>query len=274
MKKLSNNLFYAISIIFLVLSSFSYAELMISPTRVLFKENSRTSDIVLINSGDQPRSYRIDWEDYVALSQGGYRSLTIEEKANYTGLSRLVRVSPKQVTLAPGQRQSVRLLIRNGSNLPTGEYRSHLVLTALPNKNPGKSGINIDVLFSYSMPVIFRSGTVIVSPEISEVSLVYKKDIKKTFVKVDLYHNDLFSSHGQLEATWTPKNGTSRIVSMINGFNFYPETKTASVQLPWKDFKLEPGTLEVRYEGQAEFSGLLLGQKTLTITQQMINSIR
>lgn len=124
------------------------------------------------------------------------------------------------------------------------------------------------------MPVVYRVGSVVVNPEITDISLVHKKETGITNIKVDLFHDDLFSTHGRLVANWTPINGSTRQVGLLNGYNFYPEVKHATTQFPWKDFKLEPGTLEVRYEGQAEFSGLLLGQKTLTITQQMINSIR
>lgn len=257
----------------------AYADLMISPMRIALGEQERAAEVVIINSGNTLRKYRIEWRQLAALPEGGYRELTEIEKQRFSGLDRVIRISPKQVSLAPGQRQSIKLQLRNTGSFKNGEYRSHLAFVALPkdekdnvvNRNPS---IQLNVLMSYTMPVVFRTGPVVVNPSITNISLVYTKQTDETSIKVDLFHNDLFSTHGRLVASWTPKNGTTRQVGLLNNYNFYPEIKSATTQFPWKDFKLEPGTLEVRYEGQAEFSGLLLGQKTLTITQQMINSTR
>lgn len=263
----------------LVLSTFTYADLMISPTRVFLNDGARTFEVNLINTGKQARSYRVEWKQMAALQQGGYRELTEKEKSQYSSLERFVRISPKQVSLAPGGRQTVKLLVRKPGGLQSGEYRSHLSFIALPSnqdnttKNAGSS-ISLNVLMSYTMPVIYRVGSVVVNPEITDISLVHKKQTGITNIKVDLYHDDLFSTHGRFIAYWTPINGQTRQVGLLNGYNFYPEIKSATTQFPWQDFKLEPGKLEVRYEGQGEFVGLLLSQKSLTITQQMINSVK
>ena len=257
----------------------SYADLLISPTRVFLDDKARTFVVNLINTGKQTRSYRVEWKQMAALQQGGYRDLTEKEKNQYSSLERFVRISPKQVTLAPGGRQTVKLLVRKPGGLSSGEYRSHLSFIALPSdqinsKHNAGSSIKLNVLMSYTMPVIYRVGSVVVNPKITDISLVHKKETGITNIKVDLYHTDLFSTHGRLIAYWTPENGQTRQVGLLNGYNFYPEIKNATSQFPWKDFRLEPGTLEVRYEGQAEFRGLLLAQKTLTITQQMVDSVR
>lgn len=257
----------------------SYASLLISPTRVVLGERDRTQVVTLINTGKETRSYRVEWRQLMAVSEGGYREYTEEEKKSFAGLERIVRVTPKQVTLQPGQRQSVKLLLRKPENLNAGEYRSHLSFTALPvqaeaDSNQNQTSIKLEVLMSYSMPVIYRVGSVNVNPQITDISLVHIKDSGITNIKVDLFHEDLFSTHGRFVAHWTPENGKTKQVGVLNGVNFYPETKTSTVQFPWQDFSLSPGTLEVRYEGQGEYNGLLLGQKSLTITQQMINSVR
>lgn len=257
----------------------AYADLMISPTRVLLNERNRSATINLINSGKQTRSYRVEWRQLAALPNGGYRDLTDEEKQNYSGLERIVRISPKQVTLAPGQRQNIKLLLRKTGNLGAGEYRSHLSLTALPTHQPeeqsqGGTAIKLNLLMSYSLPVIYRIGTAQVSPVITDISLVYKRESGTTYIQAKFAHQNLYSSHGRMVAYWTPKNGSKRQVGLLNGYNLYPETRTAQIQFPWQDFKLEPGLLEVRYEGQNEFIGALLAQRELHITQQMVQSVR
>lgn len=256
----------------------AYADLLISPTRVAFDERSRSETVTLINSGEQTRSYRIEWRQMAALPQGGYRELTEQEKKRYAGLEQLVRVSPKQVTLAPGERQTVKLLLRSSGNLTAGEYRSHLVFSALPIPGEVKpsqgASITLNVLMSYSIPVLYRIGAVKVAPKIDDISLVTKRENNVTYIKVSLSHQDAYSTHGRLVAFWTPTGGKTRQVGILNNYNFYPETPTAQVQFPWDKFRLEPGSLEVRFEGQSEYSGLLLSSRTLNITSQMIQSIR
>ncbi|WP_067214801.1 fimbrial biogenesis chaperone [Marinomonas gallaica] len=263
----------------LIVATQTYASLLISPVRSVLSERDRTQVITLINTGNETRSYRVEWRQLIAVPEGGYREYTEEEKKRIAGLEKIVRVTPKQVSLQPGQRQSVKVLLRKPESLAEGEYRSHLSFVALPlnsaqENNQSETSLKLQLLMSYSMPVIYRVGSVFVNPQITDISLVHKKQTGTTNIKVDLFHDDLFSTHGRLIAFWTPKNGQTRQVGLLNGYNFYPETKNATTQFPWQDFKLEPGTLEVRYEGQSEFAGLLLSQKMLTITQQMVNSVR
>ena len=276
-------LFYRlfVAVFAFLISVNSHANLLISPLRVVLDGQQRSSNVTLINSGNVTRSYRISWTQKVALPQGGYRDLTEQEQNAYAGLERIVRISPKQVTLSPGQRQTVKLLLRDPGNLPKGEYRSHLTFTALPihqnvseQNKQGQTGININVLMGYTMPVIYRTGSVTVSPTIDDLSLITIKETGATFIKVQLSHNDLFSASGRLVAYWTPTGQATRQVGLLNGFNFYPENQTSEVKVPWKNFKLESGTLEVRYEGQQEFSGLLLAQEVLEITPAMVRSVQ
>ena len=266
-------------LILLLMCAHSYADLLISPVRVVLNERDRSASVTLINSGNETRAYRISWSKKIALPQGGYRDLTPEEDAQYAGLERMVRISPKQVSLAPQQRQTIKLLLRNPGNLTDGEYRSHLTFTALPpnterSSPKNQTSIELKMLLSYTMPVLYRKGTVRVSPSMEQLSLVTHKDTGRTDIQITLKHDDLYSTSGRLIAYWTPEGGQQRQVGLLNGYNLYPEVKTANIGLPWPSFKLEPGTLNVRYEGQQEFSGYLLSEHTLVITQDMIRSLR
>ena len=55
------------------------ADLLISPTRVVFDERARSKQIVLINSGSKTMTYRLGWDQKKALTSGGYADLTAEE---------------------------------------------------------------------------------------------------------------------------------------------------------------------------------------------------
>ena len=92
----------------LIVATQSYASLLISPVRSVLSERDRTQVITLINTGNQTRSYRIEWRQLMAVPEGGYREYTEEEKKRIAGLEKIVRVTPKQVSLQPGQRSDLR----------------------------------------------------------------------------------------------------------------------------------------------------------------------
>ena len=258
----------------------SYADILISPTRVVLDERNRSATITLINPGSEVRAYRVGWKQLVSLPKGGYRELTEDEKQNYASIERIIRVSPKQVTLQPGQRQTVKLLLRKDKGMVKGEYRSHLTLTALPTLQPNSSqpsqgpSFQLKMLMSYTLPILYRVGDVTVNPNITNLSLVTIKESNITYIKVALSHSSRFSSTGRFVAYWQPDGQDERQVGLLNGYNLYPEVRNAEIQFPWENFKLEPGTLTVKYEGQQEFSGQLFSTKTLTITPQMIQSVQ
>ena len=266
--------FISILLVFIVHSA--WADLLISPTRVALDERQRQATVTLINSGNVTRTYRVGWSQYVALPEGGYREYTDEEKRRFAGLERFTRISPKQVTLTPGERQSIKILLRQRQPLPAGEYRSHLTLTALPpaqlrqEQESGQTNFKLNMLLSYTFPVLYRVGTPKVSVALDRLSIVTRKENNATFVRVDLSHNDMYSTTGRLVALWQPQGGEQRQVGLLNGYNFYPEIKQGQTEIHWPEFRLEPGTLTVIYEGQQEFQGTEFARKSLTITKDMI----
>lgn len=258
----------------------SYADILISPTRIVLDERTRSATITLINPGNETRAYRVGWKQLIALPKGGYRTLTDQEMRQFASLDRLIRVSPKQVTLQPGQRQTIKLLLRKGQNMMSGEYRSHLTLVALPplkqtpqTPTQGPS-FQLNMLTSYTLPVLYRVGKVTTNPSITGISLVTQKDTGITYIQVALAHQDQFSSNGRFVAYWKPSGENEKQVGLLNSYNLYPETRNAQVQFPWNEFKLEPGTLTVRFEGQQEFLGKVFSIEKLAITPQMIRSVQ
>ena len=80
----------------------------------------------------------------------------------------MISYSSRQITLAPGEQQTVRLMLRKPADLPAGEYRSHLAFTAAPRQieapsakgNGGAKNVGVQIAFVYgvSIPVIVRQG--------------------------------------------------------------------------------------------------------------------
>jgi len=89
---------------FSLLTSFNVAalgQLMVSPTRIVFEGNERTKQINLINNGSETGRFRISFVRKNMNSSGKIEVIDDKEPGMYS--DEMVRFSPRQVTLEPGQ---------------------------------------------------------------------------------------------------------------------------------------------------------------------------
>lgn len=163
-------------------------ELLVSPTRVVFEGRTRAADIILNNRGNKETTYRLSLVNLHMDADGNYQDETSE--ASYPTANEIIRFSPRQVTLQPGQTQKVKLMLRKSKGMDAGEYRSHLKLQTLPDPSFGKDveaqavddgeiGIRLIPLFGVSIPVIVRVGDTSATATITDVS-VGKNILKAT----------------------------------------------------------------------------------------------
>ena len=91
----------------------------------------------------------------------------------------MLRMSPKQVTLAPNQRQTIKVSLRRPRNLPDGEYRSHLIFKELPTKSNSDTevtGIKLNMIMNISMPIMVRQGNTQQTSNIDDIQLFQSKN--------------------------------------------------------------------------------------------------
>ncbi|WP_395342096.1 molecular chaperone [Ningiella sp. W23] len=217
------------SILVFVLCMFhasSMANLMIAPTYGFFQDNERSKQINLINSTDEPRTYRISWSDKAQLPDGGYEELDLGayrySAANY------LRFAPRQVRLMPGERQTIKILKRNTSMLAPGDYRSHLTFTALPdsgdyNPDDDVSGmrLKLNTVINYSIPVVMRVGDEAPQAQIVNAELVRGTN-RNGGLKVTLNRTGNTGTLGRIQAYILDQKGQpSKQVGLLNGANFF-----------------------------------------------------
>ncbi|NQY75279.1 MAG: hypothetical protein HRT90_11070, partial [Candidatus Margulisbacteria bacterium] len=110
--------------------------LVVTPTRIVFEDRDRIKEVYLINQDTQTMRYRINFINLSMQEDGSYQKVSkdgVEEQGIYP-VGPHIRYSPRQVTLGPGEQQIVRLMARR-YGMKTGEYRSHLFVTPIPNTN-------------------------------------------------------------------------------------------------------------------------------------------
>ncbi|USG59749.1 hypothetical protein NBZ79_11230 [Sneathiella marina] len=175
---------------------FAASGLMVAPTLVELDTRNSSESILLINGDDETHSYRLSLQNF-RMNENGKLEKVPEEGAGQEVFqdqfaTKMLRFSPRQITLEPGEVQTVRVAFRRPVNLPAGEYRSHLLFRMLPNPQappslrpgePGKDdeaslGINISAIYGLSIPVFARVGDLTGTAEISDLKLTETEDGK------------------------------------------------------------------------------------------------
>ncbi|RXE97488.1 fimbria/pilus periplasmic chaperone [Pseudoalteromonas sp. PS5] len=252
---------FLFSVFVSVFSTFSYANLLISPTRVVFDERTRTAEIVVLNNSSVYQSYRLSWEEKQALPSGGYKLIQEENAIN---LSSMARVSPSQMRLAPGQRQVVKIALRKPRALGAGEYRSHLLFQALPNGNDGNGNqgtIKLDIALNYSLPIMARHKIDTPNITITTVDVTDK-------VTVGLSKTGVASAFGTIEAFFKPQGvASAKRVAITADYTVHTELERAQAQLtllPRARINA-PGILEIRFTGSGEYKRHVFAEKAVIL---------
>jgi fimbrial chaperone protein len=151
------------------------------PQRVVVDARIGNAALTLTNTGKREEAYRVELVDMIYQDDGRVLP-TAQPPAGYPTAKPFVRFSPSQVRLAPGESQTVRILVRPVQGIGDGEYRVHAVLRQLPNvaavKDPGKPGVVAGVIGveqSVAIPVIVLRGMTKATGSIASLKVVEGK---------------------------------------------------------------------------------------------------
>ncbi len=219
-----------------------FGGMAISPTRLALDAGGRGESVTLYNSGGKPVTYRIELVELGLDEAGNYRQLSEGEEADWSA-ARYLRYSPRQVTLQPGERQSVRVIARAPRNLPAGERRSHMRFSSIPlveevdeaaqeqsasEDSENTVSVSVGLDFQITIPVLLRSGQPEGGAAIQSVSR--STDNPQTMTVV-IERTGLRSNYGVLRAL--DANGEE--VGVLRGLAVLPPSKTRTVSLTLRD---------------------------------------
>jgi P pilus assembly chaperone PapD len=252
------------------------ANLMLHPTRLVFDKNQRAAQIELINSGTESATYRIGIVNR-RMNEAGAVGPVDTPLAGEQFADAMLRFSPRQVTLAPGTSQTVRVMLRKPADLAAGEYRSHLHFEKLPDtvatsaeakpEDQRQIGIVLKVLVGASIPVIVRHGDTTAAVRLSGLAL---RDAggatPQLALQLDRSGNS--SVYGDLTATFTPSGGSPVEVARAGGVAVYtpnPLRRSSLALTPPKGVSLAHGELRVSYRERPDAGGKLLAEAALAL---------
>lgn len=235
--------------------------LTVTPTRVVFEGRTRSEVITLVNNGSEPAIYRISIVEMRMREDGGFEIVTEDMKQSAIRSAReMFRYAPRQVDLQAGQTQSIRILLRKPPELPEGEYRSHMLIQAIPKEGAGQSvetlggsqelSINLTIIPGITLPIIVRHGNLSATATLSNFSLAPTVEGKgNPALSFQINRSGDRSVYGDLTATYFPSGRNNGIVvSQIKLLAVYvpnaARTVVMQLNLP-EGVELSGGKIEV-----------------------------
>jgi P pilus assembly chaperone PapD len=268
---------FFLCLMFIATESMAGSQLMVAPTRLVFSDKERSSQVTIVNAGDEVATYRVSLVNKRMTLDGQVEDIK-EARPGEQFADKMIRFSPRQVVLEPGQSQVVRLGLRKPANLKQGEYRSHMLFRAIP-KNTAKDiqasgkteGIRIQLtaIIAISIPVIVRHGSTEATVTFTSASY-QKRQPKKDFsyLVLDLLRTGNQSIYGDFLAEFIDSNGVKKVVAQAKGVAIYTPGKERRVYLPLKipsGVELVNGKIQIFYRGSAELGGKVMAQTQIKI---------
>lgn len=260
------------------------ARVMITPTRIVFEEGQRSAVIRLVNPDDVEATYRVTFLNSIMTEEGLFENINTPEDRqerleNYLAED-LIRYSPRQVILPPGEVQLVRLQLIKPADLKTGEYRSRLLFQAIPaqeetaadleEQSDSVSNILLQAIYGVSIPIIVRQGDTWSEVELSDLKL--NRESENPELSLIINRNGNASVFGDLEVIYVLEREEEttfrKTLARVRGIAVYPEIERRNYTLTLSvgpEIDLEKGKLNVIYRSTAEAGGKILTETTLEL---------
>lgn len=144
---------------------------IVAPHAVYLDHRTRSASVTLYNPGSAPTEVTISsFFAYPVTDSTGQLALHVPDSAAAAGANSAagwIEAFPKRMTLAPLQRQTVRLLARPPQGLADGEYWARLVVSATGGTLPvtgadSAAGIEVGLALEVRsvLPLLYRKGAV------------------------------------------------------------------------------------------------------------------
>lgn len=252
-------------------------DLVVAPTRIVFEGRTRSAQLGLVNKGSGTATYRISVIN-MRMSEDGQLTEIAEPEPGQKFSERLFRYSPRQVTLEPGASQAVRLLLRKPKDLEPGEYRSHLMMRAVPDEGaqsverpaPEGGGLSVTLipLFGIAIPVIVRHGDVEYGATISGMEYVAAKETGQlSSLRFNIGRTGNRSSFGDLTVT-VDDGGDEVVLAQVMRLAVYTPNTNRNVEMPLRvpnGLSLAGKTIKLKYTKPPEEGGKVVAEAAIQL---------
>ncbi len=255
------------------------ADLMLYPTRVVISGSQRSGQVQVANRGTGEQTYRISIVNR-RMGDAGEINEADEPQAGEQFADSMLIYTPRQITLKPGETQTIRVSVRKPAELADGEYRSHMQfdqvvaaegasdLEDAAKQEPGKLNLMVQTLLGTSIPVIVRHGQTSATVSLSDLKVVPAEKEAGPFLSLRFNRQGNQSVYGDMVATYTSPGAEPVEVGRVNGLAVYVPnaTRTARIPLNLPEGKvLKGGSIKLTYSDRPEDGGKLLAETFVNV---------
>ncbi len=258
------------------LSTNTHAEsvLQVLPTRVLMSDSVRSTTVTLVNRGDEDGTYRLFFRNLRMDENGTMEEITENNAAsNEKFADKMLRFSPRRVTVPARSKQTVRIVLRKPPGLEDGEYRSHLVFRKLKDQqsvlekkaSENQIAFSLRAVVEVTIPVIVRQGELSATLSIDNAQLgTLSGDIKN--IDFTLEREGTRSIYGNVDLWEVSSNGARRNLGSARGLAVYVpnQRRSFSIELDNADEPVaSDSSIILEYIEDPNYGGNLKASKAL-----------
>ncbi|MGE0407765.1 MAG: hypothetical protein AB7P23_00730 [Amphiplicatus sp.] len=243
-----------------------------SPLRQVITAENPVATYRVSNPSRRIVEGRLSWTD-LAPTETGYEAADAALREKMSAAPYLV-VSPAYFRLEPGASKTITVRLRAAPpGLPCArgcERRSHLVFETNAARTPlrragGAGDLAADIGLALSTPVILRFGGARAAAAIAGTRLLRTPEGTLELETHVASHGDV-SAYGRVDIM-LKRTGekTPILLKRLDNIAAYADAPARRVTAPLGVARLDPGVLEVRYIGEAEYAGLLLARRAFEV---------
>lgn len=226
-----------IKYIFLILFPLSaLANITVFPTAAHFDVRKSVSTVSVKNSSNAVTTYSIEAIFYVVGADGKYQEVA-DTSQQENSLVKLMRFSPKKITLRPNEEQVVRIMVKKDRRLKAGDYRAHVRFSPIDVKDPNyvekknKPGMYLDARVAVSIPGLLRLEPVKKEVVIDEFRVLTTPEGPRYSVRMT--KGEGYFPYGEFRVTGTDKDGNALNLALVKGVQSF--NKTMTFNFPFTD---------------------------------------
>ncbi len=134
------------------------ASISFSKYRIALDNKNRNASLLVMNDDKVDNRCNLDFSHQQVQIDGDTKQVASSEDI-FNSADKILRYSPKRITIKPRGSQTVRLSLKRKKNQKEGEYISYLKLSCrIDNKENLTSGNLVSAQIHYNIPVIARIG--------------------------------------------------------------------------------------------------------------------
>ncbi len=247
-------IFVTTIIMTLAIPNIALARIDILPKKVVIQERQKSGEFSILNLYDVVGNFRIEIVSYKQDENGVYQKLDTFLNPNFDP-KKVIRFSPRQFTLEPGERQKVRLLVRKPANLDDGEYRFHVKAIRFVNddlRRNNTGAVSLLMNMGVTIPVIVRHGKIYSDAKIQNTQLNISETDSKPELEVNISREGNSSTIGKLDVIWQSQEGDEKSLGMVSNANIFTEINNRKFIVPLQEIPKNNGHFLVRYSDEVK----------------------